>query len=77
MRAPLCHVYKADNGFLVENDGGDLTVCEEPDTSETDARSAAHMLCAVLEACGVIGSKHDKLRVRISVIDRDTGEDVL
>lgn len=77
MRAPLCHVYKSDNGFVVENDGVGLTVCEEADTSETDARSAAHMLNAVLKACGSIGSKHDKLRVRIQVIDRDTREDVL
>lgn len=76
MPAPSAIVTITDNGYVVETLDG-VTVCEDDDTDLGQCQATARMLYTVLEAVGSVGSKHDAYRVRVSVIARDTGEDVL
>lgn len=69
-------VESVDNGYVVKF-GGDTAVFEGGDTPLEDTLCAARMMYAVLEAVGAYGSKHDDYRVRVAVIERDTGKDML
>jgi hypothetical protein len=66
---------KADNGFLLEDNDGDITVYQSADfDAHGDVFAARSLLYGVLEAIGMLGSKHDKARVRVFVADPDGNE---
>ena len=71
---PTVKIWRTSNGYIMQS-LDTVEVCEEEDNNLSVCRAAQHLLYAVLEAMGAYGSKHDKYRVRISVIDRDTGKE--
>lgn len=59
-------ITKTDNGFILE--GNDLyVVIEEDESVEADLKSHSSLLYNILEYFGILGSKHDKERIRIEI----------
>ena len=68
------------NGYILRHRVGEdetARVFEVEDTDKGEAMAAAGLLYAVLEQVGAYGSKHDAYRVRVSVIEAASGEDVM
>jgi hypothetical protein len=75
---PAVKIWTVDNGYVMHSPVIESTVvCEDDETDKGACVSTARLLYAVLDALGAAGSKHDAFRVRVSVIERDSGEDVL
>jgi hypothetical protein len=70
-------VEKVMNGYVLEGPEGKLVFGNDQCSERSDCEATATMLYGVLEQLGELGSKHDPYRVRVAVIERDTGKDVL
>jgi hypothetical protein len=68
---------RADQGWIVSC-GPRLEVVEEEEMAQDgEAQATARLLYVVLDMIGELGTKHDDYRVRIGVIERDSGRDLL
>lgn len=65
-----------ENGYILRTPEH-TQVFEETDTALGDKFAAVHLLYAILEEIGCYGTKHDDARVRIALVARDSGEDLL
>jgi hypothetical protein len=70
-------VEEVDNGYIVAGPSGVMVYGNDLASERSDCEATATMLYGVLEQLGELGSKHDPYRVRVAVIERDTGRDVL
>jgi hypothetical protein len=70
-------VEKVVNGYIVDGPEAKLVFGNDEASERSDCEATATMLYGVLEQLGELGTKHDKYRCRICVIERDTGRDVM
>ena len=72
---PAVSIWRASNGYIVQ-DGSGVTVCEDVEMDESGEQdAAARLLWTVLDSVGMSGSKHDRYRVRVTVLDQKADAD--
>ena len=79
----LMGIEKASNGFILYADSGETRykqVLQEPDShvdnNESEVKLTRQLLWEVIDHFNLYKSKHEKYRVKISIIENETEKDV-